>query len=183
MLGAPLGASSFAAPTARGSTGMKRITIPLEAEIGCTADTVFDVITDVRGQDRWLGRSVTFRGTVDVSDSPVRLGSTYREPSLQGVRRGRVTEFVRPTAVTFDHPMSLRPFGRIDVTQRYTLEPRAERTLVRRTATLGVPSYLRPLTRLIVAMTRRESLRTLTALKTYCDGLPASTAWRAAAGA
>lgn len=153
---------------------MKRLTIALEAEIGCSAARIFDVITDVRGQDRWLGRSVTFRGTVDVSDNPVRLGSTYREPSIQGVRHGRVTELARPTAITFDHPMRLRPFGRFEVTQRYTLEARGSTTRVRRTATLGIPFYLRPIARIIAAMTVRESGRTLAALKTYCDGLPVS---------
>lgn len=153
---------------------MKTVTVPLEAEIAAPAEQIFDVIIDVRGQDRWLGRSVTFRGTVDVSDNPVKLGSTYREPSVQGVRHGRVTEFDRPGAITFDHPMSLRPFGRLEVTQRYTLEPLGDATLVRRVSTLGIPAYLRPVTRVIVAMTVRESGRTLTALKTYCDALPAS---------
>ena len=56
------------------------VEIPLEAEFDCSAERVFEVIADLRGQDRWLAQSTAFRGTVDVSDNPVRLGSTYREP-------------------------------------------------------------------------------------------------------
>jgi len=148
------------------------IEIPLEAEIRCPAEGIFDVIADVQGQDRWLARSAAFKGTFDVSENPVRLGSTYREPTLQGVRYGEVTEFERPTLITFHQPMSLRPFGRIDIVQRCTLEPLGETTRVRRVATLGIPSYLRPLARIVVRMTTRESGRTLAALKTYCDALP-----------
>jgi hypothetical protein len=150
------------------------VEIPLEAEICCPAERIFEVIADLRGQDRWLGLSDAFSGTFDVSDNPVRLGSTYREPTPQGVRHGAVIECEPPTTITFHQPMSLRPFGRLDIAQRYTLEPAGEKTRVRRVATLGIPLYLRPLARTIVRVTTRESGRTLAALKTYCDALPGS---------
>jgi hypothetical protein len=87
------------------------VEIPLEADVRCSAEGIFDVITDSQGQDRWLARSAAFKGTVDVSNNPVGLGSTYREPTPQGVRCGEVIEFDRPTRITFHQPMSLRPFG------------------------------------------------------------------------
>ena len=151
---------------------VRRVEIPLQAEIRCSAEQVFEVIADLDGQHRWLAESPEFRGTVDVSDNPVRLGSTYREPTPQGVRHGEVTEFEPPVRITFHQPMDLRPFGRIDIVQRCTLEPRGDSTLVRRVATLGIPAYLRPLARHIISTTARESERTLTALKTYCETLP-----------
>jgi hypothetical protein len=43
------------------------IELPCEAEIGCSAETVFDLIVDFGGQERWLGRSSAFRGTHEVS--------------------------------------------------------------------------------------------------------------------
>jgi Polyketide cyclase / dehydrase and lipid transport len=150
------------------------VEIPIEAEIRGRAEGIFDVITDLHGQDRWLARSAAFKGTFDVSDNPVRLGSTYREPTPQGVRSGKVTEFDRPAKITFHQPMSLRPFGRIDIVQRYTLDPLGETTRVRRAAMLGIPPYLRPLARIVVRITTRESGRTLAALKTYCEALPRS---------
>lgn len=152
---------------------MKIVEIPLQAEVQCSAERIFEVIADLNGQDRWLERSSVFRGTVDVSDSPVRLGSTYREPSPQGVRHGEVTEFEPPVRITFRHPLNLRPFGRIDFVQRYTLERLGDSTLVRRVSVVGIPAYLRPVAHLILRTTSRESARTLTALKAYCETLPA----------
>jgi hypothetical protein len=74
--------------------------------------------------------------------------------------------------IAFHQPMALRPFGRVDIVQRYTLESVGDATRVRRVATLGIPGYLRPLARTIVRITTRESGRTLAGLKTYCDSLP-----------
>ncbi len=148
------------------------VEIPLQAEVQCSVERIFEVIADLNGQDRWLDRSTVFRGTVDVSDNPVRLGSTYREPSPQGVRHGEVTEFEPPVRITFHHPLNVRPFGRIDFVQRYTLEPLGNSTLVRRVSVVGIPAYLRPAARIIVRTTTRESGRTLTALKAYCESLP-----------
>lgn len=152
---------------------MMIVEIPLQAEVQCSAERIFEVIADLNGQDRWLGRSAAFRGTVDVSDNPVRLGSTYREPSPQGVRHGEVTEFEPPELITFHQPMRLRPFGRIDIVQRCTLEPQGDTTLVRRVAVVGIPVYLRPVAHIIIRTTSRESERTLTVLKAYCETLPA----------
>lgn len=148
------------------------VEIPIEEEIRCSAERIFDVVIDLRGQGRWLGRSFAFNETVDVSENPVILGSTYREPTLQGTRYGTVTEFERPTRVTFHQPMDLRPFGRVDIIQRYTLQSLADdRTRVQRLATLGIPAYLRPVAAIVVKTTKRESARTLLALKSYCERL------------
>jgi len=145
------------------------VEIQLEAEVNASAERIFDVIADLAGQDAWLPPSAEFKGTVDISENPVRLGSTFRENSPQGVRIGEVIEHERPALITFSQPMRLRPFGRIGIVQRYTLEPRGETTLVRRVGTLDVPIYLRPLARLIAIKTRRESQRTLTALQSHCE--------------
>jgi hypothetical protein len=69
-------------------------------------------------------------------------------------------------------PCPCDPSGRIDIVQRYTLEPLGEATRVRRVATLGLPQYLRPLAWFVVRITSRDSGRTLAALKSYCDALP-----------
>ncbi len=98
--------------------------IPAAADIRCAAEKIFDVIVDFRGQDRWLTSSSAYHGTLEVSSDPVTLGTTYREPGPFGVRNGRVTEFERPTAITFHQPMTMRPHaGTVDVVMRYTLTP------------------------------------------------------------
>jgi uncharacterized protein YndB with AHSA1/START domain len=146
--------------------------LPCEADIRCAADTIFDLIIDLRGQDRWLGRSSAFRGTRDISSDPVALGTTYREPGPFGVRNGTVTEFERPTRVAFHQPMTMRLHtGTVDILMRYTLTPSDRSTHVRRVVTIDIPRQLKPLQPLLVHAFRTESRRTLLALKAHADSL------------
>jgi len=149
--------------------------IPAEAEIRCPAEKIFDVIIDFRGQDHWLTPSSAYHGTLEVSSDPVTLGTTYREPGPFGVRHGRVTEFERPTAVTFHQPMTMRLHaGTVDVLMRYTLTPVDGGTRVRRVVTLGIPWSLKLVQPVLVRAFRTESSRTLLALKAYADTPPGS---------
>ena len=146
--------------------------IPAEADIRCPAAKIFDLIIDFRGQDRWLTPSSAYRGTLEVSTDPVALGTTYREPGPFGVRNGRVTEFDRPTAITFHQPMTIRfHAGTVDVIMRYTLTPENGSTRVRRVVTLGIPWSLRLVQPVLIRAFRVESTRTLLALKAYADTL------------
>jgi uncharacterized protein YndB with AHSA1/START domain len=150
--------------------------IPAEADIRCPAEQIFDLITDFRGQDRWLAKSSAFRGTTAISSDPVTLGTTYREPGPFGVRNGTVTEFERPATVTFHQPMTMRlRTGTVDVTLRYALTPGsvAGVTHVARVVTLTVPPSLRLVQPVLVRAFRTESTRTLLALKAYADALAA----------
>lgn len=146
--------------------------MPSEADVHCSAETIFDLITDFQSQDRWLTKSSAFHGTNDISSNPVTLGTSYREPGPFGVRNGRVTEFVRPTKITFYQPMSLRLHsGTVDVTVRYTLTAGAGSTNVRRVVTIAIPWHLKLLQPVLVREFRVESARTLLALKAYADKL------------
>jgi uncharacterized protein YndB with AHSA1/START domain len=147
--------------------------IGCEADIRCPAETIFDVIIDFRGQDRWLTRSSAFHGTTEISSDPVTLGTTYREPGPFGVRHGEVTEFERPVKIAFHQPMTMRLHaGTVDVTLRYRLMPGAESTRVTRVVTLGIPWSLRLAQPVLVWAFWTESRRTLAALKAYADTLP-----------
>lgn len=147
--------------------------IPAEADIRCPAEKIFDVISDLRGQDRWLTPSSAYHGTLETSSDPVTLGTTYREPGPFGVRHGQVTEFDRPTAITFHQPMTMRLHaGTVDVVMRYTLTPADGLTHVRRVVTLGIPWSLKLVQPVLIREFRTESTRTLLALKAYADTLP-----------
>ena len=149
--------------------------IAAEAAIRSPAEKIFDLIIDFRGQDRWLTPSSAYHGTLEVSSDPVTLGTTYREPGPFGVRHGRVTEFERPTAITFHQPMTMRLHaGTVDVVLRYTLTPGDGVTQVRRVVTLGIPRSLKLAQPVLVRAFRTESSRTLLALKAYADTLPSS---------
>ena len=144
--------------------------LKLDADIGCPAEKVFDLITDFGGQERWLAPSSSFRGTTVISPGPVALGTKYRESEPFGVRNGTVTEFERPAKVTFHQPMTIKLHaGTIDVTVRYRLTPNAGPTHVTRVVTLGVPWSLKLFQPVLVSAFRKESKRTLLALKAYAD--------------
>ena len=149
------------------------VQLPAEAEIRGSAETIFDLITDFDGQSRWLKKSSAFRGTDGPSENPAILGTTYREPGPLGVRHGEVTEYERPTKITFHQPMTIRSgLGVVDITLRYVLTPAGDSTRVRRAVTVTVPRRLRIAQPLIVEAFKRESGRTLVALKAYADTLP-----------
>jgi len=146
------------------------IELTLEADMDAPAETIFDLITDFGGQDRWLARSSSFHGTALLTDGPVALGTRYRESDPFGIRNGTITEFERPAKVTFRQPMTLRLHaGTIDVTVAYTLTPAGGSTHVRRIVTLGIPRSLRLIQPLLVRAFRTESTRTLLALKAQAD--------------
>ena len=146
------------------------VEITCEADIRRSPEKIFDVITDFAGQERWLEKSKYFRGTREVSSDPVRLGTTYREPGPLGVRHGTVTEYERPTKVTFHQPMTLRPrIGTMDIVMRYVLTPQAGSTRVRRLVTIQVARLLKFAKPLLAREFRRENERTLRALKAHCD--------------
>jgi hypothetical protein len=142
------------------------VELPSEVDIYCSADTVFDLIVDFAGQERWLTTSSSFQGTHQVSSNPVRLGTTYREPGPFGVRNGVVTELERPTRVTFHQPMTLKfGLGVLDVMVRYTLSSRGGLTHVDWVSSLGIPGRLKPFRAFVADQFRAESARTLAALK------------------
>lgn len=144
--------------------------LKLEADIRSPAEKIFDLITDFGGQDRWLAPSSSFRGTTVLSAGPVAVGTRYRESEPFGVRNGTVTEFERPVKVTFHQPMTIRLHaGTVEVTVRYTLTPTAGSTHVTRLVTLGIPWSLKLVQPVLAGAFRKESRRTLLALKAYAD--------------
>jgi len=148
-----------------------------DADVRAPAEQVFDLITDFGGQDRWLAKSSSFRGTTVLSSGPVALGTRYRESDPFGVRNGTVTEFERPAAVTFHQPMTIRLHaGTIDVTVRYTLTPADGSTHVTRLVTLGIPWSLKLAQPVLIGAFRRESRRVMLALQAHA-GLACRRGW------
>ena len=166
-------AGSDSAPVRRTVNLGSAVEFPSEADIDCSAERIFDLITDFDGYSRWLTTSSNYRGTHEVSANPVTLGTTYREPGPFGVRNGKVTEFERPTRIVFHQPMTMKfGGGVIDVTVTYTLTPGATATHVRRVVSVGLPWQLKPFSAVVLPPFRTESARTLAALKAYADQHP-----------
>ncbi len=147
-----------------------RTEISCEADVACSPDRIFDIITDLGGQDRWLSHSTSFKGTTALSTETAQVGTTYREPGPLGVRNGVVTELVRPTRISFHQPMTLKfSLGVLDITVRYLLTPQGAGTHIRRAATLGLPRHLGFIAPVVVRASRVEAARTLASLKAFAD--------------
>ncbi|HEY7596798.1 MAG TPA: SRPBCC family protein [Actinophytocola sp.] len=151
------------------------VTIKLASDIRGEAEAVFDTLADLRGYGRWLGNSAAYAGTADISSDPVAAGTTYVEPGPTGVRRGTVTEFDRPTRVAFHQPMTMRPrlLGVIDIHVRYTLTEADGTVHLERVVTLTFGWPLRLLRAAVVPQFRRESERTMRALKAHVEATAA----------
>jgi hypothetical protein len=145
--------------------------IHLEAEIHADAESIFDAVVDLRGYDRWLPGSKAFPGIGNISPGPIAAGTTYVESGPKGVRHGTITEFRRPTRVTFDQPMTIRPgiLGVIGIQSTYTLTPAGASTHVRRDVAITIPRPLQSVRPVVVRQFRREGERTMLALKAYCE--------------
>jgi uncharacterized protein YndB with AHSA1/START domain len=142
-----------------------------EAEIRAPGERIFAAIVDFRGYDRWLETSQVFEGITDISSEPIALGTTWSERGPNGVRHGRVTEFKAPTRVTFHQPMTMSPrlLGVIDITVSLTLTPSPTSVHVSRVVTIGIPRQLKLVQPVVVRQFRKESGRTLRALKQFAE--------------
>jgi uncharacterized protein YndB with AHSA1/START domain len=145
-------------------------------EINAPAQKVFDVITDLQSYSKWLPDSGSFKGTTEVSDTPVKLGTTYVESTPSGVRSGKVLEFERPSKVVFHQPMKLNPVSGgfvIDIKVEVILEEKGEGvTTVERNVYLGFPEPLRGLKTAWDKGASEESARVMDLLKKRVESLP-----------
>ena len=140
--------------------------IHLTVEIGRPPEVVFDLIADIPGYSRWLPSSGNYSGTVDVSESPVKLGTTYLDTNPVNRMNGEVTAYQPPARITF-HQATPKPG--MDVTVRYELSSTAEGTHLERTTSVRTGGVLRLLQPIVVRRTRQENQRTLAALKAYLE--------------
>jgi hypothetical protein len=108
---------------------------------------------------------------MQVSETPIRLGTTYVDRSKQGPLHGSVTELQPPHALAF-HQETQSPLGRLTIDIHYRLEALGATTRVYRTTTPQLSGALALLRPLIVRSIRNENLRTLARMKQYLEALP-----------
>jgi uncharacterized protein YndB with AHSA1/START domain len=136
-------------------------------DIASPVEQVFALIADLPNYHRWLPSSGLYGATTQVSDTPVRLGSTYVD-GKQATLHGLVTEFRPPLALAF-HQEARLLLSRLTIDIRYRLEPIGAQTRVYRTTTPRLSGALALLQPIIVRPIRRENLRTLAMMKQYLE--------------
>jgi uncharacterized protein YndB with AHSA1/START domain len=123
---------------------------------------VFDALTRLGALRSQIGTSATYVGTEDVSDDPVRAGSTYVDRTPVGRLRGEVLELERDRRVVFRQATAR---GDLDVRITYEMMPAANGTRVVRTGAITTGGWLALVHPIVVWATRTENQRTMARLK------------------
>ncbi len=135
-------------------------------DIHAAPEAVFGLIADLANYRRWLPPSKTYAETVDISDTPVRAGATYRDRNTSNTMLGEVRGYQPYSLIEF-HQHTVRPG--LDITVRYQLSPLAGGTHLERTTSIHTAGLLRLLQPIVVSRTRQENARTLNAMKAYLE--------------
>ncbi|KAF5702935.1 hypothetical protein FMUND_13247 [Fusarium mundagurra] len=157
--------------------------VTVSTPIACPADTIFQLIIDLPGYNSWLPQSPAFKGTTEVSDTPIKVGSTYVERSPSGTRYGEVVLLdERERHVLFHQPMRLALGLQFDVQVDMKVEDRDESngseparlksSIVNREVTLRFPVYMYPVVGYIYKNFETEILRTMKEMKKHLERKP-----------
>ena len=147
------------------------IELQWEADIRASPERVFALLAELRGYHRWLPNSSAFRGTHQISEGPIGVGTTYTEPGPFGVRHGRVIEFEPPRRLSFEQPMTsrIKAMGVIGIHVFHTLTPGSGTVHLRRQLQLDPRGPVKWLMPVIVPAFRAENARMIRALKAYAE--------------
>jgi uncharacterized protein YndB with AHSA1/START domain len=155
------------------------MTIHTTVHIKAPAKEVFSIVIDLPTYHNWLPETSAFKGTTQVSHNPIKLGTTYHEPGPAGTRKGEVIQLEYPNVgkqgtVVFKQPMSAKPYV-LELTLDVKVEMRVTEaeggTKLERIVNVSYPWALWAFKPLVDAEFKRESTRTIEALKAYAEGL------------
>ena len=145
---------------------MPTTTSTLDLVIERPPAAVFDALTTLGRLRERIDASGTYRGTVEVSDDPVRVGSTYVDRTPLGRLHGEVLELDPGRRVVFRQRTAR---GDLDIRITYALEPAAAATRLVRTGEITTHGWLAALHPIVVRTTRSENRRTMAALKSSLE--------------
>jgi uncharacterized protein YndB with AHSA1/START domain len=144
-----------------------------EADIRASAERVFSLLAGLRDYDRWLPRSSSFNGTDNISEGPIGVGTTYIEPGPFGVRHGKVTEFVPPTRLSFEQPMTMKPqaLGVIGIRLSHTLTPGVDSVHLLRALQIEPHGPVKFALPFVMLAFRAENARMIKTLKAFAENV------------
>jgi hypothetical protein len=143
-----------------------------EAYVRANAEEVFSLLVGLRDYDRWLPRSAAFHGTMEISDGPIDVGTTYIEPGPLGTRFGRITKLVRPTELDFEQPMTMKPkaLGVIGIRLFHKISPGVGSVHLVRRLELSPRGPIKIAAPLLVRAFKAENERMIRILKEFAEG-------------
>jgi uncharacterized protein YndB with AHSA1/START domain len=138
----------------------------IDFEIARPPSVVFDALTRLGALRGRIGTSGTYSGTVEVSDDPIQVGSTYVDRTPIGRLRGEVLELEPERRVVFRQAMARRD---LDVRITYQLATTPTGTRLVRSGEITTRRWLAIVHPIVVWTTRAENRRTMEALKTSLE--------------
>ena len=159
---------------------MSGVRVEIDEVIARPIEQVFERATDLAQYADWMPHTGVFRKCSDVSEGPVRLGTTYLDQGRMGSFRGEISEFERPSRVVYKE--TLRWFGTPVVVGRieYEFSPDPRGTAVHHVAESELHGIFRLMRPMVAVIGRGERQRTVTALKRSLESDTSGAAARAA---
>lgn len=149
-------------------------TITVSTTIAADPDAIFALIIDLANYDKWLPQSAAFKGTTEISDNPIRVGTKYVERSPDGTRYGEVLSLdTAMRHVRFHQPLKIWPefLGlQIDVIVDMKVVEKAKgESEVQREVVLTLPWIFGPLSGSITSQFEVEIRRIMKELKAHFE--------------
>ena len=159
---------------------MSRVRVEIDEVIARPIEQVFERATDLSQYADWMPHTGVFRKCSDVSEGPVRLGTTYVDQGRMGSFRGEISEFERPSRVVYKE--TLRWFGTPVVVGRieYEFSPDPRGTAVHHVAESELHGIFRLMRPMVAVIGRGERQRTVTGLKRSLESDTSGASARAA---
>ena len=159
---------------------MSGVRVEIDEVIARPIEQVFERATDLSQYADWMPHTGVFRKCSDVSEGPVRLGTTYLDQGRMGSFRGEISEFERPSRVVYKE--TLRWFGTPVVVGRieYEFSPDPHGTAVHHVAESELHGIFRLMRPMVAVIGRGERQRTVTALRRSLESDTSGATARAA---
>ena len=135
-------------------------------------DRVFHLISDLSNYSKWLPPSHVFSEVTQISNEPIKIGTTYIDQGSSIVMQGNIVEFNPPFHITFcqENKSKLLMFNAgMDIKIQYSLETAKNGTQVTRDFTLHVLGILNLIQPVLVNTIRKENERILQVMKNHLE--------------
>jgi uncharacterized protein YndB with AHSA1/START domain len=136
-------------------------------------ETIYALLTDLRGYQSWLPSSDLYSGVQEISDHPVKVGTTYVDGGTASMMQGRVTELEPNRRISFMQTMRRKISGLpggLDIQIRYTLETGGEfSTRVTREVRLRTHGIFLLFQPVLPGTIRKENERIMQRMKWYLE--------------
>lgn len=129
---------------------------------------VFELIADFNSYPHWLNPSQLYKGLMEITENPVKLGTRYTDKGTSTVMQGSVIVYEPPTRISFHQETHYQLLGLpagLGVIIDYTLRGGGNSTYLQRDVKVETHGLLKLAHPIIISSIRTENERILQAMK------------------